>query len=1166
MSRIVLFGSLFVAFCPILESFAIEASWLGRPFVKVVDEATTVPGESHTFASFAPPLEPRFTLRDQTVHLVAPAGTVNFQPVRALLRYKAGLLETLVFTNTVAPDGTKFTDTFYPTDLQDGAINFTGYSQNGNVSALYELRDGVIKTAISKTDSVPGGGSFLGFGGTTRRGSRVVGGGQITGNHTGVFLLDGTNLSKIADDTTDLPGAVTGFGGIFGIGIFGFDGNRVTFATAGNEPNAPAGVFSYLVGGGFEKIADTKDFIPGEAGRFTGFGETDIEGGNLFFVGLNQALAHKLLARQLDGSIAPVAPSATAISAAGAKSVYYANGIAVFRWTDGYLETVIRSTDTIGGKRFQTVFGVSGKGDDVAVGVRFRDGTSGVYLAAGASPLSAPALFSDLPPSQTVSEGSNTRLSILATGGSLSYQWSKDNVDIPGATAPLLAFSSTARSDAGTYQVVVKNSEGQIASKQLVLTVTPATAPAIATPPASTRVALGGTASFTVAATGEPLSYQWRFKGQPLLNATSSSLQISGATAADLGEYSVVVSNPAGSQTSAAASLDLATAPSIVRDPMGGLVAPGDSFTFSVSAAGDGPFTYRWTKNGVLIGAATNASYTIPSVSTGDGGSYIVSVTTPYGQASGKTATLTVDAVGAKFPISTIRSAAPALENGRIVVPRDKSNSFGQLDMYEGGVFKTVADTNLTAVGASAPFKTFVSAEIDGGDIAFMATLANDSNGLFLISGGQTRRIVDSTVAMPGTAKTFGAVGSFSFSSGKIAFQATDSGSVGGIFIYDGSIQKIALSGERAPGGQTFANFGGVNSAGGVIVFWASLSSGGGGIFAFKNETLTKVVDFQSSTLPGLTPGFFGIASQAPSTDGTRASFTTFQANNVSTLWVSNLDGTSPAKVVETGQAAPGGGQFGGISNPIMDNGNLIFLARDQSLKAAIYYMTNSVITRIISETDNINGFAGTLKFSKDGYSNGRLAVGRTQFELIHDILLINVAALPILAPMPLVTQEPLDVTVNAGEGLQLTVAGNVPGLAFQWHKNNAPVEGATAPDFVVSSVTAGHAGDYFCVLTNSAGSVSSRTVHVTVNSVVNTPVALSVGLNVGGLPFIEFPSASGGSYHIQYAPSAGEPWKTAPSAVAGTGAVVRWIDNGPPETESHPSTTPARLYRVYRD
>jgi len=78
----------------------------------------------------------------------------------------------------------------------------------------------------------------------------------------------------------------------------------------------------------------------------------------------------------------------------------------------------------------------------------------------------------------------------------------------------------------------------------------------ITTQPQSQSVAVGSNATFTVTASGAtPLSYQWRFNGTAIPGATNTILTLANAQPSNAGSYSVVVSNVAGTVTSASALL-----------------------------------------------------------------------------------------------------------------------------------------------------------------------------------------------------------------------------------------------------------------------------------------------------------------------------------------------------------------------------------------------------------------------------------------------------------------------------------------------------------------------------------------------------------------------------------------------------------------------------------
>ena len=129
-------------------------------------------------------------------------------------------------------------------------------------------------------------------------------------------------------------------------------------------------------------------------------------------------------------------------------------------------------------------------------------------------------------------------------------------------------------------------------------------APVVIDAPASRTNSPGTTTTFTVTTSGtEPLSYQWLQNQVPLANggrisgATANALAISNLQAADAGSYSVVVSNLAGSATSANAILTVTVSvPGSCVTAVSGLVDwwPGDGNAKDIVG----------TNNGALQGGA----------------------------------------------------------------------------------------------------------------------------------------------------------------------------------------------------------------------------------------------------------------------------------------------------------------------------------------------------------------------------------------------------------------------------------------------------------------------------------------------------------------------------------------------------------------------------------
>jgi hypothetical protein len=176
-------------------------------------------------------------------------------------------------------------------------------------------------------------------------------------------------------------------------------------------------------------------------------------------------------------------------------------------------------------------------------------------------------------------------------------------------------------------------------------------APAIATQPVAMSVTAGQAATFTVSATGGGiLAYQWRKDGIAIAGATTATY-----TTLDAGSYDVVVTNSAGSVTSAAATLTVAStsgAPVIVAQPASQSVAVGASVTMTVSVTGSGAMAYQWRRDGAAIAGATAVSHTIAIAKASDAGSYDVVVTNASGSATSAAATLAITAAASTTPQS----------------------------------------------------------------------------------------------------------------------------------------------------------------------------------------------------------------------------------------------------------------------------------------------------------------------------------------------------------------------------------------------------------------------------------------------------------------------------------------------------------------------------------
>ena len=170
-----------------------------------------------------------------------------------------------------------------------------------------------------------------------------------------------------------------------------------------------------------------------------------------------------------------------------------------------------------------------------------------------------------------------------------------------------------------------------------------ASPPAITRQPASQALPAGTNVSFSVTATGTaPLHYQWRKDGSNLSGATTSSYSIGSISTNDSGNFAVVITNSAGSITSAVAVLNVLLPPSILTPPQNLTVNTGDTATFSVAASGSPTLTYQWKFGGNNLAGATTSSLSVTNVQPAHQGDYTVSISNAVGALTSPAAHLTV--------------------------------------------------------------------------------------------------------------------------------------------------------------------------------------------------------------------------------------------------------------------------------------------------------------------------------------------------------------------------------------------------------------------------------------------------------------------------------------------------------------------------------------------
>jgi poly(3-hydroxybutyrate) depolymerase len=266
----------------------------------------------------------------------------------------------------------------------------------------------------------------------------------------------------------------------------------------------------------------------------------------------------------------------------------------------------------------------------IQTGYDFTDGLWAFFSQFRTSGQASPKIVSQ-PVNNIQISGQPASFRVAATGSApLSYQWQKNGVDIPEATANWFSVPATTLDDSGaTFRAVVGNDSGSVTSAPATLTVSAAPAgPTITADPADQAVIAGQPVSFTVTATGtSPLGYQWMKNGVNIAGATAASFDIPAAISPDCGaSFSVVITDAVGSLTSNRATLTVtpaAGAPIILANPVRPRVLTGQKASFSVTAWSASPMSYQWQKgmfggNMTDIEGATEATYATPLTTLAD--------------------------------------------------------------------------------------------------------------------------------------------------------------------------------------------------------------------------------------------------------------------------------------------------------------------------------------------------------------------------------------------------------------------------------------------------------------------------------------------------------------------------------------------------------------------
>ena len=460
---------------------------------------------------------------------------------------------------------------------QPGSVDDTGAAARFNLPGGIAVDTGgtiyVADTGNDTVREITSQGAVTTLAGTAgQTGSTDGTGGAALFNAPGGVAVDGAGNIYVADTGNDTVREITPQGAVTTLaGMAGQAGSADGTGSAA-QFDAPGGVA--VDGSGNVYVADTgnntiREITP--AGAVTTLaGTADPVGGSGDGTGA---------AAQFNQ------PGGIALDSSGNVYVADTGNSALRRIAPGGVVT------TLAGESGQT-----GSSDGVAGAAQFNlpsgvavDSAGDLYVADTGNGtiregiLSAVPYIYAQPLGQIVNVGSTIVLSVAASGNSaLSYQWNLNGTPISGETGPTLSIGDVENGISGTYTVTVTSAGGQsVTSDAAYLAVGPLSVTTLAVQPVPMKVAVGSTVAFTVNTGGTVLqsadrkssslkamtyagtTYQWQFNGVNLVDghgvygALGEELVINGATAANNGDYTCIVTTGGVATTSNASGLEV---------------------------------------------------------------------------------------------------------------------------------------------------------------------------------------------------------------------------------------------------------------------------------------------------------------------------------------------------------------------------------------------------------------------------------------------------------------------------------------------------------------------------------------------------------------------------------------------------------------------------------
>lgn len=672
------------------------------------------------------------------------------------------------------------------------------------------------------------------------------------------------------------------------------------------------------------------------------------------------------------------------------------------------------------------------------------------------------------PQSKVVCNGSSVSFSVSASI-SLNYQWQKDGNNISGANTSTYIIPVVSLADSGNYSCILSNNYGSLNSDTVSLTVH--IPPSITQHPSHYTSCLNDSATFSVSAIGTPpIQYQWYNTNGLISGATNSTYTINAVSLNDASSYYCKATNMCGNDQSNGATLSIKTSPSISSLSPTYSVCEDNSISLTASASGSTPIYYQWFKDFSPISGATSTLYEILNADTVDMGNYYCKATNVCGSDSTNIAYLTVN--------TNPTISAQTSPNSSICAGQSMTFS-------------------VTALGAS-PLSYqwyYNSAKINGATnntYAINSVQASDAGVYYcIVSNYCSSKTSDAINFVVKTAP------SLTSQSGK---QSICEGQAVSLSVTAGGTSPINY--------QWYFDNSAISNANSSSLIISPVSLSDGGDYYCEVSNVCGTVSSNVNTLTVKTKPT--IISYTNSTSRCSGSQMTFSVNTSGTpplnyQWyfnnqaIQNATASIYSAIVDTTDA---GDYYCWISNDCdsVKTGLISLLVK---IKPEI--TSHPVSVRICEDINNNTSFSltarGASPLNYQWFVNGDSILGASAAQLllngIYDSMAGNyycvvenacgidqsIPAILTVDNLPVVITNTDTATLCEGSNLFMNVkaSGSSP-FSYQWYFDNSVVSGAISNFYILNSINATQAGDYYCEVSNMCGSTDGDVVQLNVN------------------------------------------------------------------------------------